>query len=290
MESVTPIKRVQYAQKVSDDFDKRVVFHFETDSLQVKIGDTDKTLDEVLRIMDGERTITLIGGVTGSVKMENGHSNAIIETTVTDDGHIHTGGTVKLETGGRVVVTDEKNKTIVVSDVTVKELGYLSGAKSNIQQQLDDKIKSSKVNGNVLVDDKELSVYIHPDIDDFEVSEAEDIAISAGSKINSVKNLSVDQHGHVTGIEMQPYVMPAISKFWVGTEEPTGQVVGDFWLETLNVDVEPGSFFLRPAGPGANMANTMVVNKGTEFMFNMLDPKTDNVEIDGATGGKFIVS
>ncbi|MCM1230095.1 MAG: hypothetical protein NC489_08180 [Ruminococcus flavefaciens] len=279
MALTTPIKRTQYAQKVSENFEERIIFHFETDTKQVLVGDTQQTLDELLQVLDGERSITLSGEVTGTVKTD-GHSNIVLETTVTPDGHDHSGSTVKVEEPGRVVVSTD-DKSIIVSKVTVEELEMLSGVTANVQKQLDDKVKASETNGNILVDGVELPVYVHPKVESFESSELDSVDLDSGSKILSVKEIQVDDKGHISGLTMQPYNMPMISKFWVSTEEPTGQVVGDFWLETLNVEVEPGSFYLQPAGDNPNLAETLVVGAGTSGYFTLTDPKTDKTESAG---------
>ena len=278
----TPIKRTQYAQKISENFEERVVFHFETDTKQVLVGDTSQTLDELLKVLDGERTFTLSGEVTGSVKVD-GHSNVVIETTVTADGHEHTGATVKVEEAARVVVSAE-DKSIVVSDITADELAALSGIKDNIQEQLDAKVKESKTNGNIIVDGKELPVYVHPDVKLEEVEELEPKELAAGSTIKSINDFAVDEQGHVSKLQYQEFVMPQVSRFWVSTKEPTGQVVGDFWLETLNVDVDPGSFYLQPAGENPNLAETMVVGAGTSGYFTLTDTQTGDSQPAGLFG------
>lgn len=268
MALTTPIKRTQFAQKVSEKFEERVVFHFETDTKQVLVGDSEQTLDELLKVLDGERTITLAGEVTGTVKTD-GHSNIVINTEVTPDGHDHTGATVKVDQPGRVVVSSD-DKSITVSDITADELNTLSGVKSNIQSQLDAKVKASSVNGNIVVDGKELPVYVHPDMT-ITSETLDSVELAGGTELLGVKKLSTDKQGHVSELQLQPYVMPKVSRFWVSTTEPTGQVVGDFWLETLDVAVEPGAYFLQPAGEGANRADTLVVGSGTSDYFTLTD-------------------
>lgn len=275
----TPILRSQYAKKVSDQYDERVVFHFETDTKQVLVGDSEQTLEELLNILDGERSITLSGEVTGTVKTD-GHSNVVLETTVTPDGHDHTGATVKVETAGRVVVSAD-DTSIVVSDITTDELNTLKNVKSNVQDQLDNKVKKSNTNGNILVDGVELPVYVHPDIAEFGETTLDPIDLDSHKEILSVKKITVDKQGHISALEMQPYTMPMISKFWVSTTEPTGQVVGDFWLETLNVEVETGAFYLQPAGENPNLADTMAVGSGTSGYFTLTDPSTDETKPAG---------
>ena len=269
----TPIKRSQYAQKVSDQFNERVVFHFETDTKQVLVGDSNQTLDELLSILDGQRSITLTGEVTGSVQTD-GHSGFTLETTVTPDGHEHTGATVKVGEAGRVVVSAE-DRSIIVSNVTTTELGALTGIKDNIQTQLDNKVQASAENGHILLDGKDLPVYVHPDGVNYEESILDPIDLDSHKKILSVKNFTVDQGGHISALELQTYNMPMISKFWVSNIEPTGQVVGDFWIETLNVEVESGAFYLQPAGENPNLADTMVVGAATTPYFTLTDPVTE---------------
>lgn len=275
----TPILRSQYAQKVSDQYDERVVFHFETDTKQVLVGDSTQTLDEFLKILDGERTISLTGEVTGTVKAD-GHSNVILEATVTPDGHEHTGATVKVETAGRVLVSNS-DKSVVVSVITVDELNALQGVTSNVQEQLDNKVKASETNGNILLDGVELPVYVHPDSEAFSETTLDKIELDSHKEILSVSKIEVDKHGHVSALKLQPYEMPMISKFWVSTKEPTGQVVGDFWLETLNVEVDSGSFYLQPAGENPNLADTMVVGSGTSGYFSLTDTATNETKPAG---------
>ena len=265
------IIRSQYAQKVSEQFTDRKIFHFETDSKQVLIGDTDQVLDDLLKSLDGERSITLTGGVTGTVKTD-GHSNVILSTEVTDDGHKHTGATIEVAEAKRVLISSD-SKTVEVSAVTADELACLSGVTSNIQDQLDNKIKPSETNGNIIVDGTELPVYVHPTKDEFKVTESEQVLVGTGSVITSIKEIKVDGTGHISEIVTEPYKMSAMHKIWVSNNEPTGQAVGDFWLETLNVEVSEGEFFLQPPD-GGNVADTTVVGSGTASLFTLTDPVT----------------
>ena len=114
----------QYGQKTgSGSLD---IFHFETDSDMVLIEGRGTTLTQELNTLLQKRTFTLTGDATGTV----------------DDSHTHTGATIQVGEGGRVVVT-AADKSIIVSEVTATELGYLAGVTSGIQAQLNGKAASN---------------------------------------------------------------------------------------------------------------------------------------------------
>lgn len=128
----------------------RNVYHLETDSDCVYIGDSDtQTLSEVLTTLQKNRTITLTGDVTGSATY-NGVDNVSINVAVSNDSHSHTGGTIDLTTGNRAVITDG-NGHPTVSLVTSTELGYLDGVTSSIQTQLNNKAASNHNHDNAYV-------------------------------------------------------------------------------------------------------------------------------------------
>jgi len=109
--------------------------HLETDSdvVQMSGGGTLTDLETALRTY---RSVTVSGDATGTVSYRPAVAedvNIIID--ITDDSHGHTGSTVKLPEANKVVISGT-NSTLGVSDVTADELGYLSGATSNLQSQI----------------------------------------------------------------------------------------------------------------------------------------------------------
>lgn len=113
------------------------IFHFETDSDMVLIEGRGTTLTEELNLLFQTRKYTLTGDVTGMVEVAGG-ANVTIATEVGDDSHKHTGATLEVGEASRVVVT-ASDKSIIVSEVTATELGYLAGVTSGIQAQLNGK-------------------------------------------------------------------------------------------------------------------------------------------------------
>lgn len=346
----------QYGQKTgSGSLD---IFHFETDSDMVLIEGRGTTLTQELNTLLQKRTFTLTGDVTGTVEAA-GSANVIISTEVGDDSHTHTGATIQVGEGGRVVVT-AADKSIIVSEVTATELGYLAGVTSGIQAQLNGKAASNHdhdtvylkqgllgTNGGVAplgADGKIASQYLPGYLDDviegtvnaafteftetgatepctpmsgkiyndidknksyrwtgtkyqalndgvalgetestayrgdrgaaaYAHSQATHARVDATKTANSTKNgyieidgtevvvyshpsvtvsagtatqtltrggnfaaisaLTVDASGHLTGKTTKTYTMPAIPNIQFGGTQPTNQIAGDLWFESL---------------------------------------------------------
>lgn len=271
------ISRVQYALKETPDYKDRRVIHFETDSTVVLMQDG-RTLEEFAASVDGNRKITFTGDVTGTVTM-NGHDDATVDLTVGDDSHNHTGSTIRAGEKDRVVVTAEDG-TIAVSKVSITELETLSGIKSNIQEQLDRKIVSSEINGNVVVDGKEMTIYAHPDIEVDNINLGDPNAAPelayADTEFKGVKELSIDDQGHIDKLVMGNFKMPKFAQFFNTSKEPETSVEGDFWLETLSVQVQPGDSFMEDCD--GDLAATKTVGSGTAHSFTMTDLDTNETE------------
>ena len=316
----------QYGQKTgSGSLD---IFHFETDSDMVLIEGRGTTLTQELNTLLQKRTFTLTGDVTGTVEAA-GSANVIISTEVGDDSHTHTGATIQVGEGGRVVVT-AADKSIIVSEVTATELGYLAGVTSGIQAQLNgkkiasqylpgylddviegtvnaafteftetgatepctpmsgkiyndiDKNKSyrwtgtkyqalndgvalgetestayrgdrgaaayahsqatharvdatktanSTKNGYIEIDGTEVVVYSHPSVTVSAGTAAQ--TLTRGGNFEAISALTVDASGHLTGKTTKTYTMPAIPDIQFGGTQPTNQIAGDLWFESL---------------------------------------------------------
>lgn len=346
----------QYGQKTgSGSLD---IFHFETDSDMVLIEGRGTTLTQELDTLLQKRAYTLTGDVTGTVEVAGG-ANVVISTEVGDDSHKHTGATIEVGAGDRVVIT-ASDKSIIVSEVTSAELGYLSGVTSGIQAQLNgkaasnhdhdtvylkqgllgtnggvaplgadgkiasqylpgylddvlegtvnaalteftltgenepctpetgkiyndiDKNKSyrwtgtkyqalndgvalgetsstayrgdrgaaayahsqaehartdatktanSTKNGYIEIDGTEVAVYSHPAITVTAGTAAQ--TLTRGGTFAAISAVTVDASGHLTGKTTKTYTMPAIPNVQFGKTQPTDQITGDLWFESL---------------------------------------------------------
>lgn len=110
------------------------VYHLETDTDVVLVGDTGETLSEHIEAQDADRSITLTGDVSGTGTLQMG-SNLEINTTVADDSHSHTGSTIAPGAANRVAISNATGE-LDVSDITTTELNALDGITGNIQTQL----------------------------------------------------------------------------------------------------------------------------------------------------------
>lgn len=267
------IQRVQYALKASDNYEDRKVLHFETDSAVVLMQDG-RTLEEFAHSVDGERNFTITGGVTGQARI-NGHDDVILEVSVGDDSHRHSGATVFVEGSNKVIISGEDG-SLVDSGISAEELSYLQGVHENIQDALDNKVKESEINGNILVDGAEVVVYKHPGIDADAIVKPEEgtppeLAYQF-TNFQALQGLEVDENGHITRAEVKNFKMPRFAQFYNTSIEPTDQVAGDFWLETLSVTVAPGNHYVEDVD--GDLGQTQTVNDQTAVMFTMTDIDT----------------
>jgi len=113
------------------------VYHLETDTDVVLVGDTGETLSEHIEAQDADRSITLTGDVSGTGTLQMG-SNLEINTTVADDSHSHTGSTIAPGEADRVAISNATGE-LDVSNITTTELNALDGITGNVQTQLDGK-------------------------------------------------------------------------------------------------------------------------------------------------------
>lgn len=269
------VQRVQYAVKISEQYDERKILHFETDSDAVLIGNTNKTLTDTLQEIATPRKTTLSGDVTGTITASI-YDDVEMNVEVNDDSHVHTGGTLDVGEAGRVVITAEDG-SVTVSDVTSDELTALSGVTGSIQDQLDNKIKASETNGNVLVDGDELEVYRHPELETpFEWAlppEGEETKMVGNLKVNAIKNLEVDPMGHITKLETETFLTRPYSVFYLSSNEPTDQEYGDFWLELLSVEVDSG-YYVEPTEPEADLKDIEPITPKTEDLYALEHTET----------------
>lgn len=129
------INKRQYAVVLADG--KVEVYHFETDS-DVVILPTGLTLSQWIAEITTYKKLVLGGGATGEALYNPAKpGNIELDVDITDDGHKHTGATVRVSEPLRVV-TSGGDCDLVVTDVTTTELQCLKGVKSNIQTQIDE--------------------------------------------------------------------------------------------------------------------------------------------------------
>lgn len=93
------------------------------------------------------------------------------------------------------------------------------------------KTANSTKNGYIVIDGTEVVVYSHPTV-----------TVSAGTATQTltrsgtfaaISAVTVDSTGHLTGKTTKTYTMPAIPNIQSGKTQPTNQIAGDLWFETL---------------------------------------------------------
>ncbi|MCM1295066.1 MAG: hypothetical protein NC311_05945, partial [Muribaculaceae bacterium] len=124
---------------VLDDDKQPIIIHRETDTDCVIMPDGTHTLSEFLVNFGVRRTIVVTGDASGAVSYNPSESGTVeIPVEITDDSHSHTGATVRMAEGSRVIVSSE-DKGLAVSVITANELGALAGINGSIQAQLNGK-------------------------------------------------------------------------------------------------------------------------------------------------------
>ena len=237
------IIQVKHSQKLSSS--TLQTFHVETDAEMVSVAidqETTSSLSEVLaaRVL-GQQVISLTGDVTGTVTVNKGSNTITIVTTVGDDTHSHSGAYVILgsENTEKVVVTNDSDGSIETSDITVDELGYLSGATSNIQTQLNNKAASNHDHANG-ISGNAASATILETGRTLKVNLASNAASTAFDGSAAVSDIGVDGTlaignggtGGTTAATARSN-LGVVNVVFGGTTAPSGQAIGDFWFQDL---------------------------------------------------------
>jgi len=126
-------------EAILGDDKQPIVIHRETDTDCVIMPDGTHTLSEFLVNFGVLRTVVVTGDASGMTSYNPSESGVVeIPVEVTDDSHGHSGATVHMTEGNRVVVSSE-DKSLVVSVITANELSALAGINGSIQGQLNGK-------------------------------------------------------------------------------------------------------------------------------------------------------
>lgn len=89
----------------------------------------------------------------------------------------------------------------------------------------------SNTNGNILIDGSEVVVYAHPTVTVSAGTATQTLARSG--TFQAISAITTDTTGHVTGKTTKTYTMPAIPNIQSGSTQPTDQVAGDLWFQTI---------------------------------------------------------
>jgi len=93
------------------------------------------------------------------------------------------------------------------------------------------KTAGSTKNGYVQIDGTDIVVYTHPSIS-VSAGTATQVLARSGT-FQALSAIITDASGHVTAKTTKTYTMPAIPNIQSGSTQPTNQVAGDLWFQTL---------------------------------------------------------
>jgi hypothetical protein len=171
----------------SIDGDSNTLSNIGLGSLKVQAGDADKLL-----MRDGS-------GAVISAKLENKHvaANAAIALSK-----------LAALSSGKVLVSDGSG-VISASSITATELGYLSGASSNLQAQIDTKASSSSVNSAISQLQSDLA-------DETDARQAADSALD--SRIDNLSTSDIAEGSNLYFTEARAKSAVVIDTGYIGTE------------------------------------------------------------------------